>query len=80
MVRFDEWYGNKVLDDSEYELVILTNFGGHDLGIIVKSVEYITTIESNEMKDNSQNNLKSTFIANIKIGSKYLLIVIFDAD
>jgi len=80
LVKFDEWYGNEVLPDEEYELVILTNFGGHDLGIIVKSVEYITTIESSEMKDNSQNNHKTTFIANIKIGSKNMLVVIFDAD
>ena len=80
LVKFDAWYGNKVLDDSEYELVIVTNFGGHNLGIIVKSVEYITTIESSEMKDNSQNNIKTTFIADIKMNSKHILVNIFDAD
>jgi len=80
LVKFDAWYGNKILDDSEYELVIVTNFGGHHLGIIVKSVEYITTIESSEMKDNSQNNIKTTFIADIKMNTKHILVNIFDAD
>ncbi len=80
LVKFDAWYGNKILDDNEYELVIVTNFGGHSLGIIVKSVEYITTIESEEMQDNSQNNIKTTFIADIKMNSKHILVNIFDAD
>lgn len=80
LIYFDDWYGNKHLDDSEYELVVLTNYGGHKLGIIVKEVANISTIDSDEMCDNSQSNAKTTFIAKILIEGEEQMCTIFDGD
>lgn len=80
IINFDEWFGNKVLDDSEYEYIILAGFGGHNLGIMVHSVEYIVNIESNNMQDNSKNNPKTNFISKIKINQKEKLCTVFDCD
>jgi two-component system chemotaxis response regulator CheV len=80
IVNFDEWFGNKVLDDSEYELVVLASYGGYRFGIVVKSVEYIVAIEPEDMVDNSVSNPKTTFITKVKVGSENRLCTIFDSD
>jgi len=80
IIRFDEWFGNKVLDDSEYELIILAYYGGHRLGIVVKRVEYIVNIPSEIMTDNSANDEKSSFLTKIQIGQKDEMCTIFDSD
>ncbi len=80
IVNFDRWFGNKVLDDSEYELVILAHYGGHKMGIVVKKVEYIVNIPAETMIDNSENNEKTSFITKILISGKEELCSIFDSD
>ena len=80
IIRFDEWFGNEVLDDSEYELVILAYYGGHRLGIVIKKVEYIVNIPAENMTDNSQNDEKTLFITKVNIGKKSELCLIFDSD
>ena len=80
LIHFDEWYGNEKLDDSEYELSILANYGGHKLGIIVKEVSSISIIEADTMSDNSQNNLKSTFISKVMIEGEMQVCTIYDGD
>lgn len=80
IICFDEWFKNKVLDEKDYEFVILTGFGGHNLAIIVKNVEYIVNINFDEMKDNSINNSKTNFVAKIKLNGQDRLCTIFDCD
>ncbi len=80
LIYFDSWFGNELLDDSEYELLVLTNYGGHKLGIIVKEVLDISTIESYKMSANSQNNAKTTFVAKIDIENEEHLCTVFDGD
>ena len=80
IVNFDQWYGNKVLDDKDYELVILAHYGGHRMGIVVKRVEYIVNIPSETMTDNSDNNEKSSFITTVQVAGKNELCIIFDSD
>jgi two-component system chemotaxis response regulator CheV len=80
IVNFDKWFGNKVLDDSEYELIILAHYGGHRMGIMVKRVEYIVNIPSETMTSNSENNDKTSFITKVQIGNKDVLCSIFDSD
>jgi len=80
VINFDEWFGNKVLPDEEYELIIVAYYGGHRLGIVVKSVEYIVNIPSHTMTDNSQNDEKTSFITKVQIGQKQELCTIFDSD
>jgi len=80
LVNFDAWIGNNKLDESEYELVIVAAYGGHRLGIVVKSVENIVAIEPEDMRDSSSANSKSSFAAKIKLYGKEQLCSIFDSD
>ena len=80
IVNFDKWYGNEVLDDKDYELVILAHYGGHRLGVVVKRVEYIVNIPAETMVDNSENNEKTSFITNVLVAGKEQLCLIFDSD
>lgn len=80
IINFDEWFGNEILDDNQYEYIILAGFGGYNLGIMIKNVHYIVNIDSDNMKDNSRNNPKTNFISKIKIDSEENLCTIFDCD
>ncbi len=80
IVNFDNWMGNKVLDDEDYELVIIASYGQKRFALVVKEVEYIITIESSNMTNNSMDNSKSSFISEVQIGGANKLCTIFDSD
>jgi two-component system chemotaxis response regulator CheV len=80
IVSFDNWIGNQVLDEHEYELVIIAAYSGKRFALVVKEVEYIVTIESENMSDNSDDNNKSSFISKVNINGKEQLCTIFDSD
>lgn len=80
IVSFDQWMGNPVLEDSEYELVIIAAYGGRRFALVVKEVEYIISIEENNMTDNSENNSRASFISNVTIDGEDKLCTIFDGD
>lgn len=80
IVNFDEWFGNEILDDKQYELIILAGFGGYDFGIMIKKVEYIMNISSSNMQNSSQSDPKTNFIAKIKLNGTDRLCTIFDGD
>ncbi|MCU7836792.1 MAG: chemotaxis protein CheV [gamma proteobacterium symbiont of Taylorina sp.] len=82
IVNFDKWMGNPILDDDQYELVIIVCYGGKRFAIVVKEVEDIVTIDSKDMSDNSADNSKSSFISkiNININGIDKLCTIFDSD
>lgn len=80
VINFDQWFGNELLNEDQYEYLILAGFGGYNLAIAVKNVEYIVTIDSANMRDNSLNNPKTTFIAQIKQNNQTKLCTVFDTD
>ena len=80
IINFDIWMGNTPLDEEEYELIIVAAYGGHRIGIVVKSVENIISIDSDTMSDNSSANPKSTFMAKVKLYSQDKMVTIFDSD
>jgi len=80
IVNFDRWAGHEVLDESDYELLIIANYGDRRFALVVKSVEQITTIEPEDMTDNSSDNDKASFITKITIAGKERLCTIFDGD
>ena len=80
IVNFDRWIGNEVLNDEDYELVIIASYGGRRFALVVKEVEYIITIDSHNMSDNSSDNFKSSFISQISVNGVNKLCTIFDSD
>ena len=80
IVNFDHWIGNKVLDDSEYELVIIVAYGGKRFALVVKEVEYIVAIDSSNMVSSHTINSKSSFTSKVTINGKEQLCTIFDSD
>jgi len=80
IIKFDEWFGNDVLDDEDYELIILAHYGGHRLGVVVKRVEYIVNIPAHTMTDNSENDEKTSFITKVQIAQEKQMCIIFDSD
>ncbi|MFA6394416.1 MAG: chemotaxis protein CheW [Sulfurimonas sp.] len=80
LILFDAWFGTPILEKKEYELMILASFGGHRIAMIVKRVEDIVVIESNEMENNARNNANTSFLATIKFNGALHLCTIFDSD
>jgi len=80
IINFDRWFGNDVLPDDEYELLVIAHYGGHRLGIIVKRVEYIVNIPPETMTSNSENDEKVSFITKVNIGQKSKMCLVFDSD
>jgi len=80
IVNFDKWIGNEILSDDQYELVIITSYGGRRFALVVKEVEYIVTINSTNMTSNSENNSKASFISKVNINGEEKLCTIFDSD
>lgn len=77
---FDRWFGNPLLREDEYELMVMATYGGYRIAMIVKRIEDIVVIEPGEMESTSQNNPNTTFMATIKVGGKHHLCTIFDSD
>ncbi len=80
IVNFDRWAGHDVLEESEYELLIIASYGDRRFALVVKKVEQITTIEPEDMTDNSSDNDKASFITKVTISGVERLCTIFDGD
>ena len=80
IINFDEWFGNEVLGDDKYELIILTGFGGKNIGIMITNVEYIVNIDPANMYESHSNRSKTNFVAKIKLNNQDRLCTIFDCD
>jgi len=65
LVNFDTWLTGEEYDENEYEFVILVNYGNNKFGLVVKNVEYITTIEPTHMQATTNGNSKSIFTTKI---------------
>jgi two-component system chemotaxis response regulator CheV len=80
LVNFDHWMGGEVLDEKDYELVIIVAFGGYKFGVVVKEVDYITTIEAEDMQDSSSGNSRATFTSKVMVQNQEVLCTIVDSD
>ncbi len=79
IIIFDKWLGD--YDNScEYELVMICQYGGERLGIIIKNVLGILSIDSKTMIDNSDKDDKTSFITEITLGGVRGLCFVFDSD
>jgi len=80
LVNFDKWLGLNDVDNSIYEEIIIVNIGKHKFGLLVRSTEYIITIDTKDMSQNSDTDSKSTFISQIQLDGKDFLCTIVDSD
>ena len=80
LVSFDSWLGVGDFDENDTEFVIIVNYGGEKFGLLVKNVEYITTIEPNMMQSTTSGNSKSTFTTKIALNNSEYLCTIIDSD
>lgn len=80
LVNFDTWLGGEEFNETENEFVIIVNYGGEKFGLLVKNVEYIITIEPENMHSTVSGNSKSTFTTKINLNNKESLCTIVDSD
>lgn len=80
IINFDEWFGNPVLDDAAYELIILASFGQRNIGVMIKQVEYIVNIDMGSMYESYSNRSKTNFVAKIKLNGQDRLCSVVDCD
>jgi two-component system chemotaxis response regulator CheV len=79
IVNFDRWLGSEVHSEL-YELVMVCNYGGERMGLIIKNVLGILSIDSNKMTDNSDRDEKTSFITEISLSGVHGLCLVFDSD
>lgn len=80
IINFDEWFGNPALEAGAYELIILASFGGKNIGIMIKKVEYIVNIDVESMHESFSNRTKTNFVAKIKLNGQDRLCTVVDCD
>jgi two-component system chemotaxis response regulator CheV len=80
LVDFDKWLDPKIYSNEDtHKLVILSNYSNQRMGIIIKNVVGIHSIEAKNMFLGSDRDTKTAYIAEINIGKKVLCNV-FDSD
>lgn len=79
IVNFDKWIG-KESNGSEYELVMLCNYGGKDIGLLIKNVISIMSIDSDKLYNNSNQDEKISHVSELDIKREKRLCLIFDGD
>jgi len=80
LINFDNWLSGFNHDDTACEFVIIVNYGGQKFGLVVRNVEYIITIEPENMHSTVSGNSKSTFTTKINLHNKESLCTIIDSD
>jgi two-component system chemotaxis response regulator CheV len=79
VVKFDRWLGNEA-DETAQELLMVCSYGGERLGLVIKNVLGILSIDSHTMIDNSDKDEKTSFITEVSIGGVHGLCLVFDSD
>jgi two-component system chemotaxis response regulator CheV len=80
LVDFDKWLNPEITSTEEtHKLIILTNYSNHKMGIIIKSVLGIQSIDAYSMYEGSDVDKKTAYIAELNLGKK-VLCNIFDSD
>lgn len=80
IIHFDRWLGKDEVQDCNYELVIVCNFGHQRVGIVIKNVIGIQNIEADKLTDNSSRDPKAAQITELFIAGENRLCVIFNSD
>lgn len=79
IINFDKWIG-KDTDSDDYELLMLCNYGGKDIGLLIKNVISIMSIDSDKLYNNSNQDEKISHVCEIEIKREKKLCLVFDGD
>ena len=80
LVDFDNWLDNNITSSAQtHKFIILCNYTDKKLGIMIKNVIGIQSIESKSLYKSSQVDPKTAFVAELTLGHK-VLCNIFDFD
>ena len=80
LVDFDKWLdGTTVSSENTHSLIILCNYSNQRMGIIIKNVVGIQSIDAHTMYSGSDRDEKTAYIAELNLGKKVLCNV-FDSD
>ena len=79
LIDFDQWLGHKRSKHKEQKLIILCNYSNRRIGLAVKNVVGIQSIDAIDMHEASDKDDKIAFIAEMNLG-KTVLCNIFDSD
>ena len=80
LLYFDKWIGSSVQSYDKLSLIILCKYSSTRLGLIVKNVIGIQSIELDEMFNGTQRDEKIAYAAQIMVNGKKQLCNIFDFD
>lgn len=80
LVDFDKWLNaDNISSEETHKLIILCNYSNRRMGIIIKSVVGIHSIDAQDMYLGSNGDEKTAYIAELNLGKK-VLCNIFDSD
>lgn len=80
MLCFDDWLGVKNYDKSSLKLIILANYSNRRIGIIVKGVVGIQSIDARELRTSSEQDDKTMYIFEIPYKGVNRICKVFDSD
>jgi len=80
LVDFDKWLDHTITsNENTHKLIILCNYSNQQMGIIIKSVVGIHSIDAQNMYLGSDMDEKTAYVAELNLGKKVLCNV-FDSD
>jgi two-component system, chemotaxis family, chemotaxis protein CheV len=80
LVNFDDWIGTKIKPSDKLSLIILCKYSSTRLGLIVKNVIGIQSIELDSMFNGTQRDDKVAYAVQITVNGEKKLCNIFDFD
>ena len=80
LINFDDWIGTTIKADDKLSLIILCKYSSTRLGLIVKNVIGIQSIELDSMFNGTQRDKKIAYAVQITVNGEKKLCNIFDFD
>ena len=80
LLNFDDWIGTPIKTDDKLSLIILCKYSSTRLGLIVKDVVGIQSIELDDMFNGTQRDDKVAYSAQISVNGEKKVCNIFDFD
>ena len=80
IVNFDRWLGLDIGKDTDYKLIMLCNYSNKRVGLIIKNVVGIQSIDIQNMSQALQKDNKTAYIIELQNKQEKNLCDIFDSD